>query len=275
LHDGCSGTSNFQLKNTGLRMLEDKQLTCRQCGKEFVFTKGEQEFYLRKGLSLPSRCPKCRPAKHIQPPPLICSQCKSELDRDASIYCTVCLAAAHLESEIEIKQSQKLADEAQSMLQEIKTEKVNLTEVLRQKERVIEQLKEDIDSLSQDLMEANEVRSKLRNSESEKANLAKALSQKEQTIVELESRTRSLGQDLEEVRQFHADLQWIHPALDGIRERLEALEHGQNKINQRMLQVVERIHYLYENPGILGIIKRAFGRYPNQAATQNEPLPEK
>jgi len=256
-------------------MLEDKQLTCRQCGKEFIFTKGEQEFYLRKGLISPSRCPKCRSTKHIAPQPLICSQCKAELDRDASIYCTACLAAAHLESELEIKQSQKLADGAQTMLQKIKTEKVNLAEVLRQKERVIEQFKEDIDSLSQNLMKADEVQSKLRHSESEKANLAKALSQKEQTIVELESRARSLGQDLEEVRQFHADLQWIHPALDGIQKRLEALEHGQNKINHRMLQVVERMHELYENSGILGIIKRVFRRYPTQAATQDEPWPEK
>ena len=27
-------------------MYEDKTLVCKECGKEFVFTAGEQEFYL-------------------------------------------------------------------------------------------------------------------------------------------------------------------------------------------------------------------------------------
>ena len=39
----------------------DKSLTCRDCGIEFVFTAGEQEFYLAKGLvNQPGRCPECR-----------------------------------------------------------------------------------------------------------------------------------------------------------------------------------------------------------------------
>jgi CxxC-x17-CxxC domain-containing protein len=39
----------------------DKLLTCRDCGKEFVFTAGEQQFYASKGLQHePRRCPDCR-----------------------------------------------------------------------------------------------------------------------------------------------------------------------------------------------------------------------
>jgi len=39
----------------------DKVLTCRDCGMEFVFTAGEQEFYSQKGFTNePSRCPSCR-----------------------------------------------------------------------------------------------------------------------------------------------------------------------------------------------------------------------
>ncbi|MFA5696539.1 MAG: zinc-ribbon domain-containing protein [Bacilli bacterium] len=41
--------------------MEDKTLTCKDCGKEFVFTKGEQEFYAEKGFTNePTRCPECR-----------------------------------------------------------------------------------------------------------------------------------------------------------------------------------------------------------------------
>jgi len=39
---------------------EDKNLTCRDCGKTFVFTAGEQAFFAEKGLSDPIRCPDCR-----------------------------------------------------------------------------------------------------------------------------------------------------------------------------------------------------------------------
>ena len=45
-------------------MYEDKTLTCKDCGKEFVFTAGEQEFYAEKGLvNEPQRCKECRVAR--------------------------------------------------------------------------------------------------------------------------------------------------------------------------------------------------------------------
>jgi CxxC-x17-CxxC domain-containing protein len=35
----------------------DKTITCRDCGMDFVFTSGEQEFYAQKGFTNePSRC---------------------------------------------------------------------------------------------------------------------------------------------------------------------------------------------------------------------------
>jgi CxxC-x17-CxxC domain-containing protein len=42
----------------------DKTLTCRECGRPFDFTAGEQEFYAARGLlNEPSRCPECRAAR--------------------------------------------------------------------------------------------------------------------------------------------------------------------------------------------------------------------
>jgi CxxC-x17-CxxC domain-containing protein len=42
----------------------DKTLTCRDCGMDFVFTAGEQEFYAQKGFTNePTRCPSCRQAR--------------------------------------------------------------------------------------------------------------------------------------------------------------------------------------------------------------------
>jgi CxxC-x17-CxxC domain-containing protein len=42
----------------------DMTLQCRDCGREFVFTVGEQEFYASRGLThTPARCPECRAAR--------------------------------------------------------------------------------------------------------------------------------------------------------------------------------------------------------------------
>ena len=45
-------------------MFEDKTLVCKDCGKEFVWTAGEQEFYASRGFeNQPQRCKPCRDAR--------------------------------------------------------------------------------------------------------------------------------------------------------------------------------------------------------------------
>ena len=45
-------------------MYEDKTLVCKECGNEFIFTAGEQEFYAEKGfVNEPQRCKACRDAR--------------------------------------------------------------------------------------------------------------------------------------------------------------------------------------------------------------------
>ena len=47
--------------------MEDKKIICKDCGKEFIFTVGEQEFYKEKGFENdPVRCPDCRRARKAQ-----------------------------------------------------------------------------------------------------------------------------------------------------------------------------------------------------------------
>jgi len=42
----------------------DKVLTCRDCGEQFTWTAGEQEFYQSRGLlNPPTRCASCRSAR--------------------------------------------------------------------------------------------------------------------------------------------------------------------------------------------------------------------
>ena len=46
--------------------MADQMLTCKDCSNSFVFTAGEQEFYVTKGFSTPTRCPDCRAERKRQ-----------------------------------------------------------------------------------------------------------------------------------------------------------------------------------------------------------------
>lgn len=43
-----------------LRDLYDREIICVGCGETFIWNRGEQAFYLDKGLREPRRCSDCR-----------------------------------------------------------------------------------------------------------------------------------------------------------------------------------------------------------------------
>lgn len=86
-------------------MFEDKVLVCRDCGKEFIFTVGEQEFYAEKGFqNEPVRCKDCRSAHKNQRSneremhEAVCAECGAvtkvpfQPRNDKPIYCSECFA---------------------------------------------------------------------------------------------------------------------------------------------------------------------------------------
>ena len=50
--------------------MEDKIIKCKDCGQEFTFTVGEQEFYKQRELFTPVRCKSCRKARKLEGPEL-------------------------------------------------------------------------------------------------------------------------------------------------------------------------------------------------------------
>jgi len=133
----------------------DLNLTCRQCGKEFVLTKAEQEFYELKGFTLPTRCKACRSARQnqsqSQPQRLVCARCGTELDKGTSVYCAACLESANLEIEQKTKQIQMAASAMRTKLEAAEAQKAELAELLRQKEQLVTELESKVESLNEDL----------------------------------------------------------------------------------------------------------------------------
>jgi CxxC-x17-CxxC domain-containing protein len=83
----------------------DKNLKCRECGVDFVFTEGEQAFFAEKGLMHePQRCPECRAVRRRERSgrepremhPVICASCGVETTvpfvprYDRPVYCSAC-----------------------------------------------------------------------------------------------------------------------------------------------------------------------------------------
>jgi CxxC-x17-CxxC domain-containing protein len=88
--------------------LQDKNLTCRDCGSTFIFTAGEQGFYIEKGLmNEPQRCPDCRANRRRERSgatiregsTITCAQCGQEAQvpfvprLDRPVYCNDCFTS--------------------------------------------------------------------------------------------------------------------------------------------------------------------------------------
>ena len=87
------------------KKFEDKTLVCKECGKEFVFTAGEQEFYAERGFqNEPKHCKECRDARKAAARgpreffTTICAKCGAEArvpfepKSDRPVYCSDCFA---------------------------------------------------------------------------------------------------------------------------------------------------------------------------------------
>ncbi|MEM1485093.1 zinc-ribbon domain containing protein [Oscillospiraceae bacterium PP1C4] len=95
-------------------MNQDKTLTCKDCGAEFVFTASEQDFYAEKGFTnLPVRCKDCRSARknndrnndrnygsspRREMYPAVCAACGKDTQvpfqprDDRPVYCSDCFS---------------------------------------------------------------------------------------------------------------------------------------------------------------------------------------
>ena len=117
-------------------------------------------------------------------------------------------------------------------------------------------------------MEASAAHSKMLASEAQRAELEEALRRKEQTISELMSKVDSLCEELDKERQVQSLVVSLQPVLDKIEERLGTVELTENKISERMLQLVQRMHELYDNISLLELVKRSLRSYQRQDAYQ-------
>jgi TyrR family helix-turn-helix protein len=151
-----------------LNKYSDLTLTCIQCGKEFIFSEDEQEFYKSKGYTTPHHCKTCRSSRRQQT--AVCSKCGSQFVDGAPVFCAACQVNLRLEYEQKIQviqnkidssqteaasaadaraaaveaEKNRLLEEAGANLASLTSEKEQMAEILKQKELLVSSLEKQI-----------------------------------------------------------------------------------------------------------------------------------
>jgi hypothetical protein len=219
----------------------EMMLICRQCGKEFVFSKSEQEFYKLKGFVLPLHCKACRIARKNLTSQ-ICSSCGLEIPKGGPLYCSCCSNAVQLGYELEFKKMQKDFGESRAKILSLESEKARLAE---------------------------EIQAKLPATESEKARLCELLQQKELAIAELELQIDKTSLELDKSLKFHAAIEYLQPTLLEFKETLKAIEHTQVDLSNRIFQLAQKMEEPHENAGIMESIGRLFRQHRRSPSETN------
>ena len=209
---------------------EDIKLACHQCGNEFVFSRSEQEFYHDRGFSNPHYCRDCRLSRRSRLSSINCTHCGTELNEGSKVYCLKCIEDSQQEMQKKIQKSQMAANVAHTKLSASESQRLELTESLRQRELLISDLETTINDLSTDLDKAYKF-------------------------------TTALGELTPKLERIEVQLEM----LDQLEGKLRLMEANQHKINERMLQIVQRMHELYEGSSLLDGIKRVLRQRQEEA----------
>jgi len=217
------------------------KLTCRDCGRQFLFTEGEQEFYERMGFNHPTRCRDCRATKEKQNGHLNCAECGVKLQNGASVYCEQCLRSLQL-AHFSCSQCGETQEAGIPVYCATCFKKIQLDT-----ERQMEKYKRA----------ASAAESKLQATESSNEEMQTALYEAKQRIAELELKAENLNQDLEKAYHFQVASGWLKPALNDIAERLEALEQTERENSTRLANAIHRVHTACRNTSLWQMVKRS------------------
>jgi hypothetical protein len=219
----------------------DIQLVCRECGKQFIFTEGEQRFYSQMGFNTPARCKHCRSMKENLPDQIACSECGIELQKDAGVYCETCFNNLRPDdltcSQCGIEQERGAHVYCGTCLKQVQLDS----------DRKVEKLKRSVSA----------TQSKLQVAEFQNEELQKALYETKRYTAELELKVKNLNQDLEKAYQFYVASSWLQPELNAIAERLKALEQADLEITHKVFAAIQKIQEANENVSLWEIMKRS------------------
>lgn len=226
----------------------DLRITCRDCGREFTFTEGEQNFYEQMGFTPPTRCRQCRVTKDKQSYQVACSECGREIHKDSVVYCQSCSDSAPSGSHVTCAHCGVEQEKSASVYCDTCLNKMRLDS-----DRKSEKLKRSLSA----------TQSKLQMVESQNEDLQKSLYETKRYANDLELKLQNMGQDLEKAYKFYVASNWLKPTLDNVARRLESLERSGRETNREVSTTMRKVQEFNESINFWEVLKRSFKLHRN------------
>jgi Probable zinc-ribbon domain len=208
----------------------DLTITCKQCGKDFIFSEDEKDFYKARGFSTPQRCKSCR-SKQRQST-RVCAQCGNSFVEGAPVYCAACLINQKLEP-IRVE----FASQMDSRLSAPVIENQKLLDEARNRAVI---------------------------AEAAESKTSELLQQKAGELAELKMRLNLANSELEKAVKYCASLEKLAPALEYLKGKINVLENNQNTMAELLLQLSKKAQVASKNS--LRETLRGFFRTPDSPA---------
>jgi DNA repair exonuclease SbcCD ATPase subunit len=244
----------------------DITLKCHQCGKDFVFSVSEQEFFKQKGFVAPQHCKVCRTNRKSLSPQL-CSTCGLEIPRGQAVYCSVCLSGVQLEYELNAKNLQRQLDESKAALislennraQETASFKSRITSLENENSGLVKEAESRLAAAASEHAKLlNEAESRTKYLESEINRLIEVVKQKETEISGLEQRLKDTECELDKSLKHRAALERLEPALTNMKDRLNTIEQSQKSIENNLFQLMRISKNGHNNKNLAETIRHLF-----------------
>jgi DNA repair exonuclease SbcCD ATPase subunit len=240
-------SSQIADKRWDVAKYSDISIVCSQCGKKFVFSEDEQEFYKTKGYSAPLRCKQCRSAR--QPSGSVCTGCGNKLVEGSPLYCAACNIDVHLEFEQKAQALKGLLHESELKLQAVEAEKARIQ---ADTALMVKSMEDEKNRLLE------ETRLQIAAADAKKASLVDLLMQKEQTVSGLEQRLDMVIAKMQKLPENIESLQLSGQLINSLNAKIEGLEKNQNSLKELLLQLIENRDGNHRDPNLMDSLKTFF-----------------
>lgn len=116
-----------------------------------------------------------------------------------------------------------------------------------------------------------ELKAKIEGLESQREEMVESLAAKEKAVADLERKVGDFDFDSRAIRQLSTSMASLHKTMQDFEARMSGMEQSQTTINQRMLQLVHKMHEFYEGISLTELIKRSFRSYQREDAAEHLP----
>ena len=116
-----------------------------------------------------------------------------------------------------------------------------------------------------------ELTAKIESLETQREEMVESLASKEKAVSDLEKKVSDFDFDSRAIRQLSTSMATLHKSIQDFEVRMSSLEQSQTTINQRMLQLVKKMHEFYEGTSLIDLIKRSFKSYQREETAEQIP----